>query len=189
MNNTIFENTIGTLLDLLKQQVAKFTFQNDSVSLQINSEFPNPTNIDPNELGLIINEIVQITVMLLKTSHLPTMDYQGDSDYLHRISIVKNAIVTDKLIRKYRFFTGPVINPLKSISMNPIIKPGVNSQFNLVSVNLILEYSDGGRDKKINTEMNIDHIEDLITGLEKMRDAVKKLEQKIENIQFVEEIN
>lgn len=192
MNNTKFESIVEILGNLIDQQKARFIFENDSTSLQIKSKFTdNDTiNIEPNELNSILNEIVQITTKILNNYHLPEVNYQGDPDYLQKVMSVRNKIINNKLVRRYQFYTGPVINPFKSFSMNPIIKPGINGQSNLTIVNFLLEYSDvSGKNKKINVEMNIDHIENLITGLEQMRDMVKELDQKVKGYQFVEEIN
>jgi len=189
LSNMNFQNVLEIVKNSLEQDQARFVFENGSVSLEFKGQFPNNNlNINQTEVNLIMNDIVNITLMLLNNSHLSNFEPQGDADYLDKVAAVKNGLINDKLIRKYRFFNSPVINPLKSITAYPIIKPGITSELNMITVNMIIQYSDGsGADKKVNVEVNPDYIDKFIRSLEQIRDAIEIMDKQLQQISFMEE--
>ena len=183
MNLGLFTEVIDELKSLINKKQAKINFRRDGISLLL-TEKPKEgllSDLEKNELSLIINEIIDIVRLLLKEDDNFKIKCNNEPELAQKTDLINNSIITEDLKKEYFFLRFSVSDVIKSINFQPIIKPVNATSSPLVTGILNITFLNGAKDE-INIEVTYDTLNDMIKSLSEYSEKLRDLQEKVKDL-------
>lgn len=176
-NTDLFIDITTTLERLIKKGLASFSFdyRETSITFEPDPEVENAfTHYDPENVQNVIEEVIEITLMLLDNQEnqlLTDADNEGQTARAimdKKISSVKENIITKKLQNGYYFYRTCISNVLEQFVAQRVVKPPANRFPALDSLMVRLTVKDNldpSSREDISFELYQDQLDELISLL------------------------